>query len=70
MPKSLMFFVQMFPFFSGFFVCAAVSQLIRNASSTLWIDFSMLAVVFLLWSRQYAAKLRRQFPPHTNPVNE
>lgn len=62
MPKSLLFYAQFFAFFAGFFVNAAVSQAFRHVSSTLWIDFSILAVVFLLWSRQYASKVKRKLP--------
>ena len=70
MPKSLLFFAQLFPFFAGFFVCAAISQLIRDSSSSGWIDFSILSVVFLLWSRQYRVKLKRQLLEQPTPVNE
>lgn len=59
MPKSLLFYAQLFTFFAGFFASAAISQVVRHASSTLWIDFSILSAVFLLASRQYANKLKR-----------
>lgn len=62
MPKTQLFYAQLFAFFSGFFVCAALDQLVRHISNTLWIDFSILSVVFLFWSRQYATKLKRKLP--------
>lgn len=37
-------------------------MVIRHPWSTLWIDFSVLSVVFFLWSRRYAGKLRRKLP--------
>jgi hypothetical protein len=69
MQKSLLFYAQLFPF-SGFFLSAAISQLIRYASSALWIDFSILSFIFLLASRQYAAKLKLNLPQPLNRVNE
>jgi len=59
MPKSLLLYAQLFTFSAGFFASAAISQVVRHPSSTLWIDFSILSVVFLLASRQYARKLKR-----------
>ena len=66
MPKSQLLYAQVFAFFAGFFVCAALSQVVRHPSNTLWLDFSVLSVVFVLWSRQYAGKLKRNLP-QSNP---
>jgi hypothetical protein len=60
--KSALFSTQFMAFFAGFFLCAGVSNGIRHPSSTLWIDFSILSIVFLLWSKRYAEKLRRKLP--------
>ena len=60
--KSVLFQAQFLAFFAGFFLCAAVTSCIRHPASTLWIDFSILAIVFLLWSRRYAERLRRKVP--------
>ena len=60
--KSALFYVQFQAFFAGFFFCAGVTNGIRHPSNTLWIDFSILSVVFLLWSKRYAEKLRRKLP--------
>lgn len=60
--KSALFQSQLLAFFGGYFLCAAVSNGIRHSSSTLWISFSVLSVVFLLWSRRYAEKLKRKLP--------
>jgi hypothetical protein len=60
MLKSALFGAQFSVFFAGFFLCAGVSNCIRHPSSTLWIDFAILSVVFLLWSLRYVGKLRRK----------
>jgi len=60
--KSALFYAQFLAFFAGFFLCAGISNCIRHPSSTLWIDFSILSIVFLLWSLRYAGKLRRKLP--------
>jgi len=62
MLKSALFYAQFLAFFAGFFFCAGVTNGIRHPSNTLWIDFSILSVVFLLWSKRYAEKLRRRVP--------
>ena len=66
MPKSQLFYAQFFAFFAGFFVCAAVSGAIRHVSDTLWIDFSILSVVFLLWARRYASRLKSTLPQQSS----
>jgi hypothetical protein len=66
MLKSALFYAQILAFFAGFFLCAGVTNGIRHPSSTLWIDFSILSVVFLLWSKRYAAKLKRKLPQIRN----
>jgi hypothetical protein len=60
--KSALFYVQFLAFFAGFFLCAGVTNGIRHPSNTLWIDFSILSIVFLLWSKQYVEKVRRKLP--------
>ena len=60
--KSVLFQAQFFAFFAGFFLCPGVSNCIRHPSSTLWIDFSILSIVFLLWSKRYVERLRRKLP--------
>jgi len=60
--KSALFYAQLLAFFAGFFLCAAVTNCFRHPSSSLWIDFSILSIVFLLWSRRYSEKLRRKLP--------
>jgi len=60
--KSILFQAQSLAFFAGFFLCASVSNGIRHPSSTLWIDFSILSVVFFLWSRRFAERLKRKLP--------
>jgi len=70
MQKSLLFLCSVLPVFWSFFLSAAISQLIRHASSTLWIDFCVVSVIFLLASRQYAVKLKRNLPQPLNVVNE
>ena len=68
MLKSVLFQAQSFAFFAGFFLCAGVSNCIRHPSSTLWIDFSILSIVFLLWSRRCVEKLRRKLPEISDVV--
>jgi len=60
--KSVLFHVQLLAFFAGFFLCAGVSNGIRHPSNTLWIDFSILSFVFLLWSKRCVERLRRKLP--------
>jgi hypothetical protein len=60
--KSALFHAQSFAFFAGFFLCAGVSNGIRRPSEFLWIGFSILSIVFLLWSKRYVEKLKRKLP--------
>jgi len=60
--KSALFCAQFAALFAGFFLCAGVSNCIRHPSSTLWIEFCILSIVFLLGSKRYAEKLRRKLP--------
>jgi hypothetical protein len=61
--KSALFYAQLQAFFAGFFLCAAVSNYKHHPSNALWISFSILTVVLLLWSKRYAEMLRRKVPP-------
>jgi hypothetical protein len=60
--KSVLFHVQFLAFFAGFFVCAGLTNGIRHPSNTLWVDFSILSIVFSLWSKRYAEKLKHRLP--------
>jgi len=64
--KSELLYVQFLAFFAGYFLCAGISNGIRHPSSTLWIDFAILSIVFLLWSFRSAEKLKRKLPPGTD----
>jgi hypothetical protein len=63
MSKSLLFYSQVFPFFSGFFVCAAVGQLIRDGANSHWVLLSLFAGVNVFWSIKYASRLKRHILP-------
>ena len=60
--RSALFHSQLLAFFAGFFLCAGVSTRIRHPSDTMWVSFSVLSIVFLLWSWRYAGKLKRRLP--------
>ena len=57
------FQTRMFMFFAGFFFCAALGEILRHSSGNLlWIPFGVLSILFYLWSRRYAEKLKRKVP--------
>lgn len=63
--KSALSQSQLYAFFAGFLFSAALTGVIRNPASMMWISFAVLSFVMGSFSRRYSSKLVRKLPQIT-----
>ncbi len=64
MLKSALVWMQVFCFFAGFFLCAAIANFKLHRSDR-WSVMLILMFVFLLYARFFGRKLRSKLPEIT-----